>query len=114
WRVLGAQRIRISNLEGFEESQTVGPDQEDSLIVPVGKEGRFLLTATNGAHQSERTYEIQVLQPPHIAVFDADRPYWTEGTTEFVAVLLSWEIDGATVIELDSDSMGPIDLHQKH
>jgi len=110
WKTRGAQKLVVSNGEGFERTITTGLD-DGKIQAPVGSAHTFTLVATTGGEQTTATAVVEVVDAPVITAFDVDAAFVTEASEDDpVTVQLTWAATDAFDLTLVAEPGGEIPL----
>ncbi len=110
WETGGAEAVEISNDDGFSYDVSVDELAEGTVEAPVSATGKFRLVATLEASESVREVEVEVLQAPTIATFEANPARLTASTESAGTTTLSWTTEGAEAVEILAIPGGAVDV----
>ncbi|HWV38597.1 MAG TPA: lamin tail domain-containing protein [Vulgatibacter sp.] len=110
WTTGGATSLEISNLEGEVKTIVGAQVASGSAAMQVGASGKFELVARSGRFEDRSEVEVELVHVPAIGAFGptGDVVSLVDGTA---VVRLRWTgVARAETLELDSDTLGRIDL----
>ena len=108
WKTHGAQKLVVSNGEGFEKTITAGLD-DGTIQAPVGTAHTFTLVATTGGEDTTATAVVEIVDAPVVTAFDVDKAFVTEATEDDpVAVQFTWAATDAFTLTLVAEPGGEI------
>lgn len=109
WSVRGADKLVLSNLDGYETEIDAGMLESGTATAPAGSAGAFRLTAFRSGAQSTATARVDILGAPKITMLEPSAPFVTAASeANPIAVTISWRVDGADALSLAADPGGPI------
>lgn len=111
WEIGGATEITLKNGDGSETSFPVPSPASGTTTMELGASGVFELEARSGDLVTRAQTSADILLPPVVGSFEAQRPILSAAPGEATNVVLVWEgIERAEGLELSSDTTGPVDL----
>jgi hypothetical protein len=113
WQTAGASEVRLSNLEGYDESITGHRVAEGSARVPMGQRGRSQIAVVGGAGEvTTQEVAAEVLDLPAIGSFTVT-PALISQQVQPVRVTVAWSgIRNAESVQLVGDTFGRVGLFQ--
>lgn len=107
WTVRGADKLVLSNLDGFEQELDESLLETGTATAPAGNAGAFRLTAFRSGTQSNATARVDLVGVPKITRLESSPSAVTEASAaNQIAVTIFWEVDGADAVSLAADPGG--------